>query len=153
MWANASIFVTFPLRGSTADAAMPGSYGSKRSSVKALAELECSAKTSGFGCQLVAEVANPCRFVDELRWLDADRREPPGQLGGDRCERLVQVGDLVGSGEDAASAADVLDLGGAAPGRDQPRCQPGQRRVVGLTERVEAAAVFDQPVDEAPVHR
>src|SRR6185436_16178390 len=49
------------------------------------------------------------RVVEELRRLDADRREASPDLRRDRREGLVEVGDGVGVGETAARAADELE--------------------------------------------
>src|SRR5262249_53749207 len=67
-------------------------------------------------------------------------------------ECLVQVGDLLGTGENAAGAAHVLDLGRAPPGRDQRPGQPRQSSIVRPAKRVEAAAVLDDAVDYPLVH-
>src|SRR5262249_15581411 len=91
--------------------------------------------------ELTAELAHPRAFVDELRRLDADGRESPGQLRGNGGKCLVQVGQLVRTGENAAGAAHELDLGRAPPGQDQRLREPGQSRVVRPSEGSEAAAI------------
>src|SRR6266568_8634007 len=113
---------------------MSGSYGYERS-VSRLRQ------GGDLRDEFGAERADPRGLVDELRRLDADGRETPGELGRNRGQRLVEAGDPVGAGEHAADAAHELDLGRAAPGRDQRTGQPGQPGVAWLAERVESGAV------------
>src|SRR5262249_62305835 len=67
--------------------------------------------------ELTAELAHPRAFVDELRRLDADGRESPGQLRGNGGKPPGQVGQLVRTGENAARAPQQLDLRRAPPAR------------------------------------
>src|ERR1700742_1822479 len=107
------------------------------------------AQRSRLGRQRAAERADRRGVVDELRRLDADRGEAPGQLGRDRGQRLVQVRHRVRPGEVAAGGAHVLQLVCPPPGGGHRRRQRGQ--VPGRAERVEAAAVADQAGDQPGV--
>src|SRR5947207_1590983 len=60
--------------------------------------------------QFPAEIADPGRVVGELRRLDADGPEPPGELRRDAGQGLVEVGEPVGAGEGTAGTAHVLQL-------------------------------------------
>ena len=75
---------------------------------------------------LVAPAGEAVDVVDELRRLDADRRETSGELSRDRGERLVQVGHAVRARETAARAADELQLAEVAPRVGERRAQPRQ---------------------------
>src|SRR5439155_10253961 len=57
---------------------------------------------------LSTERADLPDVVDELRGLEADRREPPLQLAGDRFQGPPQVGHAVRVGKRAADASDHL---------------------------------------------
>src|SRR5260370_8322921 len=95
MWENASIFVTFPLRGGTDRPLMLGIVWMRMITCQGSGLVRMVSPIGDLGCELTAELGHPRALVDELRRLDTDGRESPGQLRGNSGKCLVQVGPLL----------------------------------------------------------
>ena len=93
------------------------------------------------------------RVVEELRRLDADRREASLDLRPDRRERVVDVGDGVRVGEAAARAADELEPVDVAAGVRERPAEALDVLVARRAERIPAVSVPDDAAQQALVER
>ena len=93
------------------------------------------------------------RVVEELRRLDADRREAALHLRGDRRERLVEVGRRVRVREATAGSADELEVLDVAPCLRERRPKALDVVVRRPAERVPAVPVPDESRQEPIVQR
>src|SRR5260370_6849004 len=95
MWANASIFVTFPVRGGTDRPLMLGIVWMRMITCQGSGLVRMVSPIGDLGCELTAELRHPRALVDELRPLDTDGRESPGHLRRTSGTRLVPVRPFV----------------------------------------------------------
>src|SRR5262245_16176154 len=103
--------------------------------------------------RLAAERSDLCRVVDELVRLDADRPKAALELPRDRLERLGEARGAGGVGKAAARTSDELELVRIPAGFEQGRVQALEILRRRRSQRVEAAAVADEALEQAVVQR